>query len=229
MFLMWLWLQNPNPADDPVISNLLFEKGQDKMVIKMDVSSPKNILGPQNLAFNSKTGEAFAMTPPTPVEDLSDDFPNGVYTLSYSDRNTNPADWYFVVADHSCSNGPIQRYPVNQNILQAQAGGEEPIKTETPTGTPSEIGSKLVVEQGCANCHYFDRESLFEEKSDRINWRVGPGLKGVLEKDKLPASGKPATEENVRTQIREGGNGMPPYPNLSEEEVSNIIAYLETL
>jgi hypothetical protein len=109
----------PSPSNDPIISRIEFEKGEDKVTIKVEVNSPEDHLGPQDLAFNSKTGEIMVLTPPTPVESLRDDFPNGVYTLNYPDKDTDPSDWYFLAADHSCSNGPIQGYPLGQNIIPA--------------------------------------------------------------------------------------------------------------
>jgi hypothetical protein len=109
----------PNPSNDPVISSIEFEKGEDSVIINLEVNSPIDKLGPQDLAFNSKTGEIIVLTPPTPVESLRDDFPNGAYSLNYPDKDTDPSDWYFIVADHSCSNGPIQGYPVDENIIPA--------------------------------------------------------------------------------------------------------------
>jgi hypothetical protein len=219
----------PNQNDDPVISSIEFDKAVESVEIKLDISSPIDHLGPQNLALNSKTGEVFALEPPTPVASLRDNFPNGIYSLSYPDASTDPSMWYFVVADHGCSNGPLHGYPVNENIIPAKGEVEAPPETEMPTGTPDELGATLVSSAGCKGCHYFDRESRFEEKDLKTNWLIGPGLKGVLKKDRLPATGRPTSEENVKKQIREGGGGMPPYPNLSEEEVSNIIAYLNTI
>ena len=59
---------------------------------------------------------------------------------------------------------------------------------------------------------------------------IGPGLKGLFKTEKLPASKRPATEANVRKQILEGGNGMPPFEGrLSAAEVDDLIAYLKTL
>ena len=71
----------------------------------------------------------------------------------------------------------------------------------------------------CSVCHNADSD----EK------KIGPGLKGLFKKDKL-ASGKPANEANIRTQINEGGNGMPAYKDiLSDQEKDDLIAYLKTL
>ena len=71
----------------------------------------------------------------------------------------------------------------------------------------------------CSVCHNADSD----EK------KIGPGLKGLFKKDKL-SSGKPANEANIRTQINEGGNGMPAYKDiLSDQEKEDLIAYLKTL
>ena len=71
----------------------------------------------------------------------------------------------------------------------------------------------------CAVCHNADSD----EK------KMGPGLKGLFKKDKL-ANGKKATEANIRTQVDEGGNGMPAYKELlNDQEKDDLIAYLKTL
>jgi cytochrome c2 len=71
----------------------------------------------------------------------------------------------------------------------------------------------------CAICHNADSD----EK------KMGPGLKGLFKKDKL-GNGKKATEANIRTQIDEGGNGMPGYKDLLEDQQKeDLIAYLKTL
>ncbi len=73
--------------------------------------------------------------------------------------------------------------------------------------------------QQCAVCHNPDSD----EK------KMGPGLKGLFQKDKL-TNGKKPTEANVRAKIDEGGNGMPPYKDLlSDQEKDDLIAYLKTL
>ena len=77
---------------------------------------------------------------------------------------------------------------------------------------------KEVFEQ-CSVCHNTDTD----EK------KIGPSLKGLFKHDKLK-NGKKVTEENVRAMINAGGNGMPSYGDmLSDEEKSDVIAYLKTL
>ena len=73
--------------------------------------------------------------------------------------------------------------------------------------------------QQCTPCH----------NSDSTEKKMGPGLKGLFSKEKLN-NGKKPTEENVRSQIDEGGNGMPAYKDvLSDAEKADVIAYLKTL
>jgi len=81
-------------------------------------------------------------------------------------------------------------------------------------------GAQLFQEQGCGQCHYVDRTEL----------KIGPGLAGVMKREELPASGRPATGENVRRQLIDPLQAMPSYEErLSEEEIERIIDYLETL
>lgn len=77
---------------------------------------------------------------------------------------------------------------------------------------------KEVFEQ-CTVCHNADSE----EK------KMGPGLKGLFKREKL-TNGKKPTEANIRTQVDEGGKGMPAYKEmLSDQEKDDLIAYLKTL
>ena len=73
--------------------------------------------------------------------------------------------------------------------------------------------------QQCGVCH----------NADSAEKKMGPGLKGLFSNDKM-ANGKKPTEANVRAKIDEGGNGMPSYKEmLSDEEKTDLIAYLKTL
>ncbi|MDQ6700611.1 MAG: cytochrome c [Acidobacteriota bacterium] len=77
---------------------------------------------------------------------------------------------------------------------------------------------KEVFEQ-CGVCH----------NADSTEKKMGPGLKGLFAKDKM-TNGKKPTEANVKAKIDEGGNGMPAYKEmLSDDEKSDLIAYLKSL
>ncbi len=99
---------------------------------------------------------------------------------------------------------------------QKMVEGKE-IKIKTDQDSISR-GKKLFDAQ-CAFCHDAHSNTTI----------VGPGLKGVLKNKKLPISKRPATPENIRSQLREPFNKMPPFRNLAEEEVGDIIAFLNTL
>ncbi|HEX3747033.1 MAG TPA: c-type cytochrome [Bryobacteraceae bacterium] len=77
---------------------------------------------------------------------------------------------------------------------------------------------KEVFEQ-CSVCHNADSD----EK------KMGPGLKGLFKKSKLN-DGKAVNEANIRARIDDGGNGMPPYKDvLDDQQKEDLIAYLKTL
>ena len=79
-------------------------------------------------------------------------------------------------------------------------------------------GQKLF-EANCSICHYHDRKDK----------KVGPGLAGLFKNPKLPDSGLPVTAENVRERIVNGGDKMPPFKHLKEDELKVIVDYLKEL
>ena len=71
--------------------------------------------------------------------------------------------------------------------------------------------------QQCSGCH---GEKVGENKA-------GPSLKGQFQKRRL-LNGSPATEQNIRLRIKNGGDGMPSYEHvLSAKELDQLIAYLK--
>lgn len=99
---------------------------------------------------------------------------------------------------------------------QQEMGGKE-MKIKIDPDTISR-GKKLF-DAKCAFCHDTHSNTTV----------VGPGLKGVLKNKNLPISKRPATPENIRKQLRDPFNKMPPFSNLTEEDVGDIIAFLNTL
>jgi cytochrome c len=73
--------------------------------------------------------------------------------------------------------------------------------------------------QYCSSCHL----------SDSTEKKVGVGLKGVLRHPTLPISGQPATDKSIRKLLQMGLQDMPPFPDLKQDEVEALIAYLKTL
>lgn len=84
--------------------------------------------------------------------------------------------------------------------------------------TPPEAHGYAVFQSHCAQCHY-DRQT---------GPLHGPSLLGVMQKPYLP-SGAPANDERVTATIRHGRNLMPAQPDLDDQEVADLLAYLHTL
>jgi Carboxypeptidase regulatory-like domain len=107
----------PTRANDPTIKGAGFfpwEARQGRVsFVKLEVGDPNDDLGPQVMAFNAATGQAYAMQPPRRVRDLKANFPQGVYQLEIDTSRAplNPRDWHFVVADHQCNTTDILSFP----------------------------------------------------------------------------------------------------------------------
>ena len=122
-----------------------------------------------------------------------------------------------------------------QNISQATVplvaasppsttGGE---RTEEGKGEKEEVSigdaarGKEVFEAQCQICHEANSEEML----------VGPGLKGLFKRHKLPDGAEHEhAEAAIREQIVNGGGAMPPMGSaLSDEQLDDLIAYLQTL
>ncbi len=75
---------------------------------------------------------------------------------------------------------------------------------------------KVLFQNKCSFCHYADKEEN----------QTGPGLKGLLKKDKLPHSGRPATVENIRNQLIHPVHSMPSFKDLPDQDIADLLAYL---
>lgn len=78
---------------------------------------------------------------------------------------------------------------------------------------------KKIYDRLCLTCHSADSE----EK------KIGPSLMGVLTKDTLPHTAKPATKENIKQQLIRPALTMPAFKNFTDQEISDLLAYLKTL
>ena len=70
-------------------------------------------------------------------------------------------------------------------------------------------GKELFTANGCVACHGVD-----------LSGGIGPKLAGRTVQD-LP-------EDRIRSQVNQGGNGMPAFPNLTSTQVSSIIAFIRS-
>ena len=102
----------------------------------------------------------------------------------------------------------------------AQKSGEE--KKAEAKGDPEK--GKQVFADNCALCHNADSDEAI----------IGPGLKGLFHWPPHKLSDGTEHKEHtvaiIRKQIVEGGGAMAAVgASFSEEEINNLIAYLQTL
>jgi cytochrome c5 len=81
------------------------------------------------------------------------------------------------------------------------------------------LSGRKLFEANCSICHYHDRNDK----------KVGPGLSGLYKNPKLPDSGLPVSDKNVKDRIVNGGDKMPPFKHLKENELKAIVEYLKSL
>ncbi len=296
-------------GDDPRISGIRFNKISDQVFqIKMRVDDANANLGPQMLAVDTKRFRSYRLVPESgDLKDKKADFPSGEYVSPFIPLPLDTEDlnnWFFVVADHQCSNGPIYS-GLNQSVFKPPVANAEKLNCEVAgiwksnfdkvyqfnqekAGTFSgkqfagdiliakmaqtenkvtmdfrfkgdkgkadlqlacqenqirlqgtfqlpersgewvfaklqnakatQSGKDLFV-ANCSGCHFVDRKDT----------KVGPGLLGLFKNPKLPQSGRPTSEENVRTVIVNGQGKMPPFKHLEESKVKALIDYLKSL
>lgn len=101
-------------------------------------------------------------------------------------------------------------------------GGELVYGKKAQVGEPKQGIARegaTVFHQNCAVCHF----------PNKTETKIGPGLKALFMREKLPVSGKPVTEVNVRQQLKSSFKNMPSFAHLPEEKVDALVAYLKTL
>ncbi len=115
----------------------------------------------------------------------------------------------------------ITKFGTDIPVKKVAASVEKPAgaKLAVRTDTESIKNGKELYESKCYFCH--DAYS-----TDVI---VGPGHKGILKNPLLPVSKKPATPENAANQIKNPYKDMPSFSYLPDEDVLNLIAFLNTL
>ncbi len=112
-------------------------------------------------------------------------------------------------------------------LLITKFGTEVLLKKEIPkeakiivkTDPESIKKGKELYESKCSFCH--------EPKSTETT--VGPGHKRIMKNPILPVSKKPATPDNIIHQIRNPYRDMPSFSYLADDDLRNIIAFLNTL
>jgi len=101
-------------------------------------------------------------------------------------------------------------------------GGELVYGTKAPGGGEAKglaAEGAQVFSQNCSACHLTDSTAI----------KIGPGLKGIFKQDKFPVSGLAVSDENFRQQLKTPFAKMPPFGQLSDEQVKALLDYLKTL
>lgn len=102
-------------------------------------------------------------------------------------------------------------------IAAEQKGGAQ--RKNNDKKGPDTSKAQAIFKENCAVCHW----------PDKTEKRIGPGLKGLFQREKLP-DGRPVNEENVRNVVLKGGEKMVGFEEkLDSKQVDALISYLKTL
>ena len=71
-------------------------------------------------------------------------------------------------------------------------------------------GKELFTANGCIACHAAD-----------LSGGIGPKLAGRTTAD--------LTEDHIRSQVRNGGNGMPAFEKITDQQLADIIAFIRSV
>jgi mono/diheme cytochrome c family protein len=110
------------------------------------------------------------------------------------------------------------------------AGAAQAPSAPVPTAVvDAAAGAALFVSAGCADCHAAAVDAAVPEGGTNLaGFWAGNGIyDGIL------GNFKPINDENVKTYLREGGVGkvgkMPAHPELTDEQLQQLVDYLKTL
>ena len=214
----------PNPAveDAPEISAVRFDENDDgTVVIRVSVHDPNDDLSHQVLAANRATQEGLILDPPEFVFPWTQNYPNGDYTVTYDTqgRPFDPREWLIVAADNRCYNSPVLAHPFDERGVVKARSGKQPAAQQTADTRQPEVIGQDVFAKNCTVCHHADSRER----------KVGPGLQGLFQRGETPDQGIPVTEENIRRQITDGGQQMPPYAHISRKQLEALMAFLKTI
>lgn len=130
------------------------------------------------------------------------------------------AGYYLVISEFGTDTSYDKILQYRERIAREKKEEKSEALMRPASTDPESIGrGKNIFDAKCSFCHN-------PYSTDTI---VGPGLKGVLKNPEFPLSRRPATPENIRKQLKHPFGRMPSFDYLSEEEVEDIIAFLNTL
>ncbi len=130
------------------------------------------------------------------------------------------AGYYLLVSEFGTEKSYDRIIQYKEEFARQKPGKKAVVPMVTAKTEAASIGNgKNIFDAKCKFCHNaYNTETL-----------VGPGLKGILKNMLLPVSKRPATPENLRRQLIHPFSRMPSFEYLSEEEMEDITAFLNTL
>jgi mono/diheme cytochrome c family protein len=112
--------------------------------------------------------------------------------------------------------------PVSQESAVEQAAMSAPASQGNASLQAAAKQGNELFQKWCAACHSLDSTTTTPVKP-------GPGLKGILKREKLPISGRAATPENVRRQLLTPYQVMPPQIQLKNKEIEQLLEFLKNV
>ena len=117
------------------------------------------------------------------------------------------------------SSGSVVQYENQLAFAQRPAKDAVPEKMLVKSDPESIEQGRNLFDAKCKFCHHANSTETI----------VGPGLKGILKNRKLPVSKLPATPESVIRQLKQPFGQMPSFEYLTDEEMADIMSFLNTL
>jgi len=91
--------------------------------------------------------------------------------------------------------------------------------SENTADTESVMAGRDLFDKNCSFCHFTDSSET----------KVGPGLKGLFNLEKMPVSGWAVTPKDVQRQLKTLFDQMPPFDQLRDAEIKALTDFLQTL
>ncbi|MBE0425760.1 MAG: cytochrome c [Nitrospirae bacterium] len=118
-------------------------------------------------------------------------------------------------------------------LLTTKSGTDILFKKVTEEKKEAPEGAGIIVKTDPENIkkgkELYESKCFFCHDPHSTKTILGPGHKGILKNPLLPVSRKPATPESIVAQVKNPYKDMPSFAYLSDDDLLNIIAFLNTL
>ena len=104
-------------------------------------------------------------------------------------------------------------------VYTKQAASSGKISPDKTMDTAVVKEGERLFEAKCSFCHF----------TESAETKVGPGLKGLFQREKMPVSGWPVSGENLERQLKTPFDQMPAFDELTSKEINSLENFLKTL